>query len=270
MKFTAKHFILNTERVAIKINGEEFYLPKIVIDSEFVTSGVTGFDGIHDYVIDNIQTHPLTIFNELVDYITFNDSKMHIKDLKLSADTTTFIDKYLKNRVRLLIYILHNYTTNYADSSELEYFVADYYNKDPVYCEHDGYKILDAIRRTSDNMYNRIKKVFTGNSKFTQYCLKCDDSLSDVCLNLIILLAEDEPDFIPNLIRNYFHDVQIEETIPNIDHEEYAAFSKINIHRARTKNPLIKRHISDDENDDEAPKKELNIAEIDVNVEDII
>lgn len=247
MTLSLSDLILCSEQVDITINGEHFKMPKVVIDAEFVTCNVSGFNDIHEYFTDK-KEDPQVIFRELAAYISSKNNGIHptidvaddiaadtaealCMDINISPATSEFICKYLKNTDKLLNYICRTYEQSIARIYPKRYnvFCEDgiltniknvFYRRRYYFDETESEYIEEAIQKLFPDLWDRLCRIFNGASRFS---LNVIDNRYDACCNLLLKYADDYERVLPEIIEYVATNIGLEilHDIPNVIYQEF-------------------------------------------------
>jgi len=214
---TVLDLIKHPEITTIKINGVEFQLQKFIVDQEFVTSGVTGFNDTHDYFIET-DIDPQVIFDEVMAYVIVGDYE-YIEEkntyehlyLKISPATSVFIDMFIKNRNKLLEWVCWTYsrkidlTFDNRESGVLNDII-------DMFCTVDNHLVNYRYKSTLRDVILKEFPDITDEIDLSQ----------EECIKKIRTESSRYEMFLPRIIKAFIesYDIKVEHVIPNIEFDE--------------------------------------------------
>jgi len=264
MTISALDLLKNPATMTIKINGTEFTVPKIVIDREFITANVHGFEDVHDYYIET-DTDPQVIFDEILEYITvlYDDCYVDTEDskilyLSISPATSVFIDMYLKDHAKLLDWVCWKYSriigNEFGSSAsilhDIVHVFAGWFDVDAEIAE-----ILEmCIKKEFPDLLEKLNDMIND----TETIKKVFDFSTKEHFEMFMEMSLEYEMFLSRLLRTYieFHGIVIEHAIPNnrydeprliFDHENQLETTERNKRRSRVSEEYVMYGIKPDD-----------------------
>lgn len=223
---SVKKSIILGEYTQIKINGTPFMMPKYLLETEFITSGIQEFDAIHDYHIDAVfDTKEL--FADLIEYLLYEYNDETIPFLNISPALSMFIDKYLKNHYYLLLNLCRRYErmmhtplidnrgilTNFIEIM-VGFYVGSSINIDCM---------VECMQELFPDLMERLKKIFSGVKVYNLYSKVKNDhecTYTNLWCQTLRDISREYESFVPKIFEAMLkkNDITLEHIVPNIDY----------------------------------------------------
>lgn len=226
-----RQLLTNSERVALTLNGHKYNLPKTVIDTCFITAGVTGFSDVHEYEVEGLDEAKEvdSFYNELIDYLSGSCKK-------ISAPLSIFIDRYLVDRKKLFEWVLTYYTKKLEEMTvnpltkkkrkiipDISSFVRDFYDENFME-EYCGDVFVNILRIKFPELYERMARIYPEKTPHnTELSFGDGNYKSKICMMTLRELSRDVEMFMPEYIKELFarYDVTVVHAIPNLESYNY-------------------------------------------------
>lgn len=209
--------IAGIDKIKIKINDQEFNMPRIIIESHFVTAGIENFADIHNYSIETGDA-PETIFKEIIKYSLLLFGSCDYDDIEdISVGAIKFIDKYYVDQEKMIKIVYKEYETAIKNINSAHSLsnVLNLLQDTHVYnlSAEDNTLVIKIIEEEFPETMSRIINIVGYSKKPFTLCEEKGSRIGRLHRKIFYELSKDVDGFLPKFMECYIKHFGIEMKI---------------------------------------------------------